>query len=107
MAQPITPNLEDQVICDRGFLTLAFDNSMSSYKAADASLVRPGYFISPVPAISGEHSPIRHLWTRPMRQQLGMDTSLEWKIVVGQRRFTSGHRTVGEEKDRNDHGGTR
>ena len=26
-----------------------------------------------------------------------MDTSLEWKIVVGQRRFTSGHRTVGGE----------
>ena len=31
-----------------------------------------------------------------------MDTSLEWKIAVGQRIFTSGHRTVGgEEKDRN------
>jgi hypothetical protein len=25
----------------------------------------------------------------------GMDTSLEWKMVVGQRRLTSGHRTVG------------
>ena len=38
----------------------------------------------------------------------GMDTFLEWKIVVGQRRFTSGHRTVGEEEeDRNYHGGTR
>ena len=24
-----------------------------------------------------------------------MDTFLEWKIVVGQRRFTSDHRTVG------------
>ena len=36
-----------------------------------------------------------------------MDT-LEWKIVVGQRRFTSGHRTVGgEEEDRKNHGGTR
>ena len=34
-----------------------------------------------------------------------MDTSLEWKIVVGQRRFTSGHRTVGGEvEDRNNHG---
>ena len=33
---------------------------------------------------------------------------LEWKIVVGRRRFTSGHRTVGEEEeDRNYHGGTR
>ena len=29
-----------------------------------------------------------------------MDTSLEWKTVVGQRRFTIGHRTVrGEEED--------
>ena len=38
----------------------------------------------------------------------GMDTSLEEKIVVGQRRFTSGHRTVGgEEEDRNNHGGTK
>ena len=38
----------------------------------------------------------------------GMDTLLEWKIVVGRRRFTSGHRTVGEEEeDRNYHGGTR
>ena len=27
-----------------------------------------------------------------------MDTSLEWKIVVGQR-FTSGHRTVGGEEE--------
>ena len=37
-----------------------------------------------------------------------MDTFLEWKIVVGRRRFTTGHRTVGEEEeDRNYHGGTR
>ena len=37
-----------------------------------------------------------------------MDTSLEWKIVVGQRRCTSGHHTVGgEEEDRNNHGRTR
>ena len=37
-----------------------------------------------------------------------MDTFLEWKIVVGQRRFTTGYRTVGEEEeDRNYHGGTR
>ena len=34
-----------------------------------------------------------------------MDTSLEWKIVVGQRRFTSGYRMVGgaEEEDCNNH----
>ena len=37
-----------------------------------------------------------------------MDTFLEWKIVVGRRRFTSGHRTVGgEEEDRNNYGGTK
>jgi hypothetical protein len=37
-----------------------------------------------------------------------MDTSLEWKIVVGKRRFTSEYRTVGgEEEDRNNHGGTK
>ena len=37
-----------------------------------------------------------------------MDIFLEWKIVVGQRRFTSGHRTVGgEEEDRNNRGGTK
>ena len=35
--------------------------------------------------------------------------TLEWQIVVGQRRFTSGHRTVGEEEEeeRNYHGETR
>ena len=38
----------------------------------------------------------------------GIDVSLEWKIVVGRRRFTSGHRMVGgEEEDRNDHGSTK
>ena len=35
-----------------------------------------------------------------------MDTSVEWKIVVGQRRFTSAHRTV-EEEDLNNNGGTK
>ena len=40
--------------------------------------------------------------------EMVMDTSLEWKIAVGQRKFTSGHRTVGEEEaDRNDHGRTK
>ena len=37
------PNLEDQVICNRGFLPLSFDESMSSYNAPDATLARPGY----------------------------------------------------------------
>ena len=37
-----------------------------------------------------------------------MDTSLEWKIVVDQRRFTTGYRTVGgEEEERNNHGQTK
>ena len=37
-----------------------------------------------------------------------MDTFLEWKIVVDRRKFTSGHRTVGEEEqDRNNHGRTK
>ena len=46
----------------------------------------------------------------PLRklQVYGMDTSLEWKIIVGQREFTSGHRMVGEEEeDRNNHGRTK
>ena len=37
-----------------------------------------------------------------------MDTFLEWKIVIGRKRFTSGHRTLEEEEeeekeDRNNH----
>ena len=37
LAQRLTPNLEDQVFCDRDFLPLAFEKSMSSCKAADAT----------------------------------------------------------------------
>ena len=41
---------------------------------------------------------------RIQRSKGGMDTSLEWKIIVGQRRFTSWHRMIaGEEEDRNNH----
>ena len=41
------------------------------------------------------------------RKWNGMDSSLEWKVVVGQIRFASGHRTEGEEEeDRNNYGGT-
>ena len=36
-----------------------------------------------------------------------MVTSLEWKIVIGLRRFTSGHRMEGEVVDRNNHGRTK
>jgi hypothetical protein len=32
-----------------------------------------------------------------------MDTSLEWKIVIGQTRFTSGPHTVGGEEEDNNH----
>ena len=38
----------------------------------------------------------------------GMDTSLQWMIVVSRKVFTSGHRTVGgEEEHRNNHGRTK
>ena len=37
----------------------------------------------------------------------GMDTSLKWIVVVGRRRFTSEHRTVGEVEDRINHGKTK
>ena len=34
--------------------------------------------------------------------------SLEWKIIVGRRRLTSGHRTIArEEEDHNNHGRTK
>jgi len=61
-----TPNLEDQVIFYQGFLPLALDMPVSNCKAAMLVLVRPGYFISPVPAISREHSPIRYPGRRPI-----------------------------------------
>ena len=61
-----TPNLEDQVIFDQGFLPLALDTPVRNCKAAVLVLVRPGYIISPVPAISGEHSPVRHRERRPV-----------------------------------------
>ena len=65
-AAALTPNLEDQVIFGEGFLPLALDTPVSNCKAAALVLVCPGYFISPVHAISGEHSPIRHQGRRPM-----------------------------------------
>ena len=43
------------------FLPIALDMPVSDCTAAVLVLVRPGYFISPVPAIYGEHSSIRHL----------------------------------------------
>ena len=38
----LTPNLEDQVVFDQGFLPLAFDKPISNCKAAVIVLVRPG-----------------------------------------------------------------
>ena len=61
-----TTNLEDQVIFDKGFLPLSLETPVSNCKAAALVLVLTGYFISPVPAISGEHSPIRYQGSRPM-----------------------------------------
>ena len=60
-----TPNLEDQVIFGQGFLPLALDKSISNCRSAVLVLVHPGYFISPVPTISGERSHIRHLGEAP------------------------------------------
>jgi hypothetical protein len=51
---------------DQGFLPLALDTPVSNCKAAVLVLVHPGYFISAVLAISGEHSPIRHRRRCPM-----------------------------------------
>ena len=53
----------------RSFLLLAFTDSSVNCKAAVLVLVCPGYFISPVPSISGEHSPIRHRGIHPMGDQ--------------------------------------
>jgi len=44
------------VIFGQGFLPLALDNSIANCLAAVSGLVHPGYFISPVPTISGERS---------------------------------------------------
>jgi hypothetical protein len=60
----------------QGFLPLALDKSISNCRAAVLVLVHPGYFISPMPTISGEHSPLHHLGRQPMGdwQQAAMTT---------------------------------
>jgi hypothetical protein len=63
------PNLEDQVIRFRGLLLLAFTDPSVNRKATVLVLVCSGYFISPVPFISGERSPIRHMERHPMGDQ--------------------------------------
>ena len=54
------------MIFGQGFLPLGLVTPVSNCKAAVLLLVHPGYYISPVPAISGEHSPIRHKERRLM-----------------------------------------
>jgi len=63
-AQP--PTWRTRWFLFRGFLPLAFTDPSVNCKAAVLVLVCPGYFFSPVPSISGEHSPIRHLGRHPM-----------------------------------------
>jgi hypothetical protein len=65
------------VIFDQGFHRLAFDTPVSDCLAAVLVLVCPGYFVSPVPAISGELSPIRHLGRSPMEDQQLLKRSYE------------------------------
>ena len=93
------------MIFGRGFLPLALDKSISNCRAAVLVLVHAGYFISPVPTISGERSRIRHLGRRPMARprktwmegvQAAMTTRNlepdqwrkreEWRLVSGRRR---------------------
>jgi hypothetical protein len=52
-----TANLEDRVIFGQGFLPLALDKPISNCMEPVLVLVRPRYFISPAPAVSGGHSP--------------------------------------------------
>ena len=107
-----TSNLEDQVIFGQGFRPLTIDKSISNYRAAVLVLVHPRYFISPVPTISGERSPIGHLGRRPMETSNvgGRSTSSaamitrtlepdqwrnreEWCLVSGRRRQLLKNRT--------------
>jgi hypothetical protein len=60
------PNLQDQTIFGQEFLPLTLDTPVSNCKAAVLILVCSGYFISPIPAISGEYSPIRYQGRRPL-----------------------------------------
>ena len=96
------------MIFGQGFLPLALDKSISNSRAAVLLLVHSGYFISPVPTISAERSPIRHLGRRPMGRlatshsawmegvQAAMTTRNlepdqwrnreEWRLISGRRR---------------------
>ena len=62
------------MIFDQDFLPLALDTPVSNCKTAVLVLFRTGYFISPVPAISGEHFAIRHRGRRLME---------DWQLLAG------------------------
>jgi len=67
------------MIFGQGFLPLALDKSISNYWAAVLDLVHAGYFISPVPTISGERYPISHLGRRPMGDCNGINERIKTK----------------------------
>ena len=81
LARCVNPNLEDQVIFDQGFLPLALDKSISNCRTAVLVLVHPGYFISPVPTVSGERSSIRHLGldTTGEKEKRASKKNVDWK----------------------------
>ena len=62
------------MIFGQGFLPLALDISISNCRAPVLILVHTGYFIFPVPTISGERSPLRHLGRRPIGN---------WQLLTG------------------------
>jgi hypothetical protein len=75
------------VIFDEGFLTLALDAPVSDCRAAVLVLVCSGYFISPVPAISGEHYPVRHRGEAPDGRLAPPYMFREWKREDSQNRL--------------------
>jgi len=76
-----SPNLEDQVIFDQGFLPLALDTPVSNCKSAVLVLVRPGYFISLVPP--PPHGVPGKLWEMHGSVLREESNSLEnmWKVL--------------------------
>ena len=79
------------MIFGQGFLPLALDKSISNCRAAVLVLVHPGYFISPVPTISGERSPIRHKIPNT-KMNYGLDTTGE-KEMKTSKKNVDGRRT--------------
>ena len=74
--------------------------------ALEVTYEGPDYKISQTPQLAAKCKQNNQVLTE-FKEGIwnGMDTSLEWKIIVDRRRFINGHRTVeGEEEDRNYHG---